>query len=124
MILGLTRDRSNPQDHERPTTARFHVPLQGDHAAPLHDHAPCRLSAPSLGYYVHESRGLAARIQRGESFSIHSPFAPTGRDRREREREITTRGLTHDTRHTAYRERIRDVRVALGSRTGVTLAMG
>lgn len=53
-ILRLTLNRRKPQDHERPTIAWFHVPLQGDHDTSLHDHGSRCLPAPSLGYYVHE----------------------------------------------------------------------
>ena len=60
---------------------------------------------------------VVSRPFRNNSFT-HSP-------RFEREREITITVL-HRSRHTrtAYRERIRRRQVALGSHTGVTLAMG
>lgn len=66
----LTWRKRSPQDHERPTLARFHVPLQDGHSLPVLHFPPRHLLASSLGYHVHESRGLATRIQRGEFFSI------------------------------------------------------
>lgn len=67
--ISLPGDTTGSQDHERATVTRFHVPLQNGHDPRVLDGPAGCLLAPPLGHHVHESRSMAACIQRGEFLS-------------------------------------------------------